>query len=170
MLFRSGGVSLEYSCLILLALKMNFSRTPMSRTLINIRNALYEGRTEATNTYYRVEEGEKIHYVDVISVYPYISKYGKFPAGHPKVYVGADCPNNCLDREGIVKFNVLPHRKVSSSNSVQKQLQTDVPLLFSLCRHYEPGRFTHSDEERCIVGTWIVDEVRKAVDMGYGLV
>ena len=29
---------------------------------------------------------------------------------------------------------------------------------------------THSDQERCIVGTWIVDEVLKAVDMGYGLV
>jgi hypothetical protein len=31
-------------------------------------------------------------------------------------------------------------------------------------------KVTHSDEERCIVGTWIVDEVPKAVDMGYGLV
>ena len=39
--------------------------------------------------------------------------------------------------------------------------------MFSLCRHYEPGRLTHSDEERCIVGTWVVDEVRKAVEMGY---
>ena len=29
---------------------------------------------------------------------------------------------------------------------------------------------THSDEELCINGTWIVDEVRKAGDMGYGLV
>jgi hypothetical protein len=28
-------------------------------------------------------------------------------------------------------------------------------------------RCTHSDEERCIVGTWIVDEVRKAVEFGY---
>jgi len=27
-----------------------------------------------------------------------------------------------------------------------------------------------SDEERCIVGTWIANQVRKAVDMGYGLV
>ena len=29
---------------------------------------------------------------------------------------------------------------------------------------------TLSDEERCIVGTWIVDEVCKAVEMGYRLV
>jgi len=51
---------------------------------INIRDALYGGRTEATKTYYRVKEGEKIHYVDDISLYPYFCKYGKFPLGHPK--------------------------------------------------------------------------------------
>jgi len=28
---------------------------------------------------------------------------------------------------------------------------------------------THSDEERCIVGAWVVDDVRKAVEMGYGV-
>jgi hypothetical protein len=29
---------------------------------------------------------------------------------------------------------------------------------------------THSDKKQCIVGTWIVDEVRNAVKMGYALV
>jgi hypothetical protein len=29
---------------------------------------------------------------------------------------------------------------------------------------------THSDEERCIVGTWVIDEGCKAVEMGYSLV
>jgi hypothetical protein len=28
---------------------------------------------------------------------------------------------------------------------------------------------THSDEERCIFGTWVFDEVRKAIDLGYSL-
>jgi len=31
------------------------------------------------------------------------------------------------------------------------------------------GNFIHSDEERCIVGTWVVDEVRKGVEMGSGV-
>jgi hypothetical protein len=26
---------------------------------------------------------------------------------------------------------------------------------------------THCDEERCIVGRWVLDEIRKAVEMGY---
>jgi hypothetical protein len=59
---------------------------------INIFDALYGGRTEASKTHYRVKEGEEIEYVDVISLYPYICKYGKFFVGHPEVYVGADCP------------------------------------------------------------------------------
>jgi len=70
---------------------------------INIRDALYRGRTEVTKTYYRVKQGEEMHYVDVISLHPYICKYDKFAVGHPKVYVGADCPPDCLDREGIMK-------------------------------------------------------------------
>jgi len=51
----------------------------------------------------RVKQGGEVHYVDIISLYPYICKYGKFPMGHPKVYVVADCPPDCLDREGIMK-------------------------------------------------------------------
>jgi len=79
---------------------------------LNIPDALYGGRTEATKTYYRVKLGEEIRYVDVISLYPYICKYGKFPVGHPKLYMGAVCPPNCLDREGIMKCKVLPPRKL----------------------------------------------------------
>jgi uncharacterized protein YbaR (Trm112 family) len=60
---------------------------------INIRYALYGYRTEASKAYYIVEAEEKIHYVDFISLYKSICKYGKFPIGHPKVYVGADFPS-----------------------------------------------------------------------------
>ena len=35
---------------------------------INIRDALYGLRTEASKTYYRVKEGDDIHYTDVISL------------------------------------------------------------------------------------------------------
>jgi hypothetical protein len=169
-LFGSGGVNLE-----------NLHETPglenelcsqsyVKNSPINIRDALYGVRTEASKTYYRVEEGEKIHSVDVVSLYPYICKYGKFPSGHPKVYVGADCPPDCLDREDIIKCKVLPPKKLSSASSVQKQLQTDVPLCSACADTMNKGDCTHTDEERCIVGTWAVDEVRKAVEMGYGVV
>jgi hypothetical protein len=32
------------------------------------------------------------------------------------------------------------------------------------------SRCAHSDDERCIIGRWLTDEVPKTVDMGYGLV
>jgi len=55
MLFRSGGESLENCCVTLLALKMKFARNPyVKNSPINIRDASYGGRTEATKTYYRV--------------------------------------------------------------------------------------------------------------------
>ena len=68
------------------------SHPNIKKSLLNIRDALYGGRTEATKTYCRAKQGEQINYVDVISLYPYICKYGNFPVGHPNVYVGASCP------------------------------------------------------------------------------
>ena len=138
---------------------------------LNIRVALYGGRTDATKTYYRVKQAEKINYVDIISLYTYICKNGKFPVGHPKVYVGASCPPDCLDREGIMKCKVLHPRKLYHPVLPYK---CNSKMMFPLCsacaNTMNQGSCTHSDKERCIVGTWLADEVRKAVDMGYGLV
>ena len=54
------------------------------------------------------------------------------------------------------------------------QYKSNSKLMFSLCSAcadtMSQGPCTHSDEDRCIVGTWVVDVVRKALDMGYGLV
>jgi hypothetical protein len=44
------------------------------------------------------------------------------------------------------------------------------PLCFVCADTLNQDDCNHSDKERCIVGTWVVDEVRKAVEMGYKLV
>jgi hypothetical protein len=85
---------------------------------IKICDALYGGITEATETYRRVKNEEKIRYVDVISLYPYICKYAKFPVGYPKVYGGADSPHEFLTKEGVIICKVLPPKNVSSITSV----------------------------------------------------
>jgi hypothetical protein len=140
----------------------------MKNSPINIRCALYGCRTEGTKTHYRVKQGEEIRYVDVISLYPYICKYGKVPVGHPKVYVGADCPTDSLDREGDIKCKVLPPRKLYHPVLPYK---SNSKLMFPLCYvcadTMNQDRCTHSDEERFIVGTWIVDEALIAVEYGY---
>jgi len=48
------------------------------------RDALYGGRNEATRRHYKIAENEeKIQYCDVMSLYPYICKYFKFPTDIP---------------------------------------------------------------------------------------
>ena len=44
-------------------------------------------------------------------------------------------------------------------------------LLCSVCDNMmHQGSPTQSHEERCIIGTWVVDEARKSIEMGYDLV
>jgi hypothetical protein len=87
---------------------------------------------------------------------------------HPEVYVGVDCPLDCVDREGIMKCNVLPPRELHHSVLPYK---SNSKVMFPLCSAcadtMNQDDCTHSGEGRCIVETWLVDEVRKVVEMGY---
>ena len=66
------------------------------------REALYGDRTEAMRLYYEISEHETIEYCDVISLYPYICKYFKFPIGHTINHVGDTCSKveACLQIDG----------------------------------------------------------------------
>ncbi|EFN86226.1 hypothetical protein EAI_07590 [Harpegnathos saltator] len=66
----------------------------MLRTMpLDSRDAFLGGRTGNIVTRYAVTGEEKIHYVHVCSLYPYMLKTGAFPIGHPEVYVGKECSN-----------------------------------------------------------------------------
>jgi hypothetical protein len=77
-------------------------------------DALYGGRTEAMRLHYKAREGETIQYVDVLSLYPYVCKYGKFPVGHPIVHLGDDCKDKeaCLGKEGLIKCTIVPPERL----------------------------------------------------------
>jgi len=55
--------------------------------------------------HYKPRENETIQYVDVMSLYPYICKYFKFPVGHPIGQVGYECKDieACLRMDGLIK-------------------------------------------------------------------
>ncbi|XP_070171144.1 uncharacterized protein, partial [Polyergus mexicanus] len=141
------------------------------------RDAFFGGRTGNIVTRYEVTGAEKIHYVDVCSLYPYVLKTGAFPIGHPDIYVGKECasligiaPNYNFDSlEGLIRCTVLPPR-----NLFHPVLPYRVrgKLLFALCRSccetFAQTSCTHdSINEREFEGTWVSCELRKAVEKGY---
>ncbi|XP_018574533.1 uncharacterized protein LOC108913463 [Anoplophora glabripennis] len=139
-------------------------------TPLNPRDAFYGGRTWNTVEYYKCGPGEKIKYVDVCSLYPWVCKYGKFPVGHPKIYVGEECPTDLHNVNGVVKCKILPPQ-----NFYHPVLPTKMnnKLMFVLCRtcgeHMNTSECRHNDVERALTGTWVTDEIVKAVEKGYRL-
>ena len=81
---------------------------------LNTRDVPYGGRTEALVLHYATREGETILYYDVMSLYPYVCKYSKFPLGQPTIRVGDACHDKqaMLSKEGLIKYTVLPHKKL----------------------------------------------------------
>ena len=96
------------------------------------RDVLYGGRTEAIRLHYNIlQEDESVQYCDVMSLYPHICKYFKFPIDHPIIHVGDACANKeaCLKKDGRMKCTIVP----------PKDLYHPVPfryknLLFCKCR------------------------------------
>ena len=67
--------------------------------------------------HHKIEENETIQYCDVMSLYPYICKYYKFPTGHPVIHVGVTCKDvqTCLQKEGLIRCSIVPLMNLSSS-------------------------------------------------------
>jgi len=72
--------------------------------------------------------------------------------------------------EGLIKCKIVPLTKLYHPALPYRY---DKKLLFCLCRtcvqeHNAKSECQHrSDEERCLEGTWVIGEVRLAVDKGY---
>ena len=78
---------------------------------LKTRDTLHGGRTDAMRLHCKIcDVEETIQYVDVMSLYPYICKYGKFPVGHHVIHAGDACRDTeaMLQKEGPIKCTVLP--------------------------------------------------------------
>ncbi|KYN21643.1 hypothetical protein ALC57_05979 [Trachymyrmex cornetzi] len=140
------------------------------------RDAFFGGRTGNIATRCDVAGTEKIRYIDVCSLYPYVLKTGAFPIGHPKIYIGEECSEligvfpdfdfNSL--EGLIRCKVLPPRDLFHP---VLPYRVRGKLLFALCRSccetFSQAECTHSLAEREFEGTWVSCELRKAVEKGY---
>lgn len=139
---------------------------------LNPRDSFFGGRTGNTKVYHKCTDDEQIHYMDICSLYPWVCKYGKYPVGHPKIHVGdEECRRLGENVDGLLKCKVLPPTNLY--HPVLPMRMHD-KLMFLLCRmcgeNLVGGECTHSEEERSIVGTWTMDEIRKAKKKGYTII
>ncbi|XP_025163157.1 uncharacterized protein LOC112590523 [Harpegnathos saltator] len=132
---------------------------PMLRIMpLDPRDTFFGGRTGNIVTRYEVTGDEKIRYVDVCSLYPYVLKTGAFPIGHPEVYVGEECSNligvapdfNFTTVEGLVQCRVLAPREL---------FHPVLPFRTQACTQENPA-------DREFEGTWVSCELRKAIEKG----
>jgi hypothetical protein len=159
-----------------LALHPELKTHPLvQQTPLNTRHALYGGRTEAMRIHDRVCEGEQIRYCDVMSLYQYVCKYSKFPVGHRVIHVRDTCRDidAIFRKEELIKCCILPPKRPYHP---VLPYRCNNKLLFSLCRTCATDLntstvCTHDTvAERAFVGTWVMDEVRLAVQKGYQVI
>lgn len=133
------------------------------------REAFFGGRTNNCKKHYQVRDGEQIRYIDICSLYPYINKFGKYPLRAPRRCVGPQCPHP-NDFEGLIQCAILPNRALY--HPVLPMRIRD-KLMFVLCHACaqagQQEACHHTRDERKLVGCWVVDEVRAALQKGYQL-
>lgn len=123
-----------------------------------------------------MQAGEKIHYYDFKSLYPYVNKRCRYPIGHPEIISDATVEDVVAQKYfGLVSCTVLPPADLL--HPVLPYRCKD-KLTFPLCRscveqsidlplhekHLDDCR--HGDEQRALTGTWCTPELYKALEKG----
>ena len=123
------------------------------RVPLNPRDAYFGGRTNAIKLYYEVDEMERIHYIDITSMYPSVMSHPDnfYPVGpptilkkHRDVFVPLD------ELFGLMKCQVQPPTNLYH------------PLLPA---RLKSGKIQFGCEP--MVGTWTSVELQLAVHLGY---
>lgn len=93
----------------------------------------------------------------------------KYPVGHPECIIGPSLRNRDIsDFEGVARCTVLPPKSLYLP---LLPCRISDKLMFVLCyrcalnKQQTPCR--HSDKARAITSTWVTDELKKAVEIGY---
>ena len=113
----------------------------------------------------------------VISLYPWVLKYGMFPVGHPEITLNPDIPSHENFEGGlnggVWKIKILPPKDLFHPVLPYRSKGPDgnTKLTFPLCRTCADGRQNspchHSDEERAFTGSWTHLDVGAALKRGY---
>ena len=141
---------------------------------LNPRDAFCGGRTNAVKLYHHVTPSQKIHYIDVNSLYPWVNKTCVHPKGHPE-FISQPGHTDISQYFGLIQCKVLPPRDLYHPVLPYRQ---EGKLLFPLCASCVKEQMPkpllerscqcdHTDEQRVLTGTWCSPELSKAVELGY---
>jgi len=143
------------------------------------REAFFGGRTNAVKLHHvaDVAQGDKIKYIDVTSLYPWVNKGSDYPVGHPQIIVNPD-DQDIHYYFGMAKVDILPPHELYHP---VLPFRHRGKLTFPLCRSCvedemskplleKSHRCPHTAEQRTLRGTWCTPEIQKAVAMGYTLI
>ena len=140
------------------------------------RDAFFGGRTGAVALHHQAGPGEKIFYVDVTSLYPWVNKTARYPLKHPKIYYEPD--DQDLDSYfGIALVTILPPRGLYHPVlPVRHGDKLTFPLCMACVREEQvkplferSARCNHTDQQRQLRGTWCTPEIEEAKKRGYKL-
>ena len=134
-----------------------FARNETIKRSLDPRDALEGGRTNA----FILHHIGSIGYVDFTSLYPYIQKYGTFPLGHPKIIT--ENFDKIESYFGLIYCKILPPKNLYIPVLPYKQAKKLMFPLCAMCCENNVLNCDHSDEKRCLEGTWVILEVREAI-------
>ena len=152
----------------------SFLSTMVTTPPLQPREAFFGGRTGAVSLHHHAGPGEKIFYVDVTSLYPWVNKTARYPLGHPTILFEPE--NQNLDSYfGIALVTILPPRGLYHPVlPVRHGGKLTFPLCMACVREEQPkpllersAHCTHTDQERQLQGTWCTPELQEAVTRGY---
>ena len=141
------------------------------------RDAFFGGRTGAVALHHEAGPGEKIFYVDVTSLYPWVNKTCEYPLGHPEIITNPTI-EEFPEYFGLAKVTILPPPELFHPVlPVRCGEKLTFPLCAACVREEQKKPLLkreatcyHSREERALVGTWCTPEIEKAREVGYELV
>ena len=144
--------------------------------LLNPRDAFCGGRTNAVKLYHRVTPGQKILYIDVTSLYPWVNKTCVYPKGYPR-FISQLGHTDITLYFGLIQCRVLPSRELHHPVLSYRHAGKLVFPLCATCVKEEMAKrplersaqCAHSDEQRALTGTWCSPELYKAVELGYDI-
>lgn len=140
-------------------------------------DAFFGGSTDVVRPYFKCPDNLEIRYYDVCSLYPTVNKYDKNIINTPKVYIGKECLDFLRGRdgkpdfskaEGLIKCFVIPPTNIIHPVlPVKLNGKLLLPLCYKCAEAENQNRCNHNARERGWIGTYVVDELRLALEENY---